>query len=80
MILLVCLILFIWAVSGLCADYDHEDERRYDYELAERRHKERLQAIERARKSNNRHKTTHRRVVKKGDVTLGEEITEEYFE
>ena len=38
MVLIICLVLFIWALDGLCADYDHEAERRNDYRRAERRH------------------------------------------
>lgn len=38
MVLIICLVLFIWTLDGLCADYDHEAERRNDYRRAERRH------------------------------------------
>ena len=45
MILIICLVLFIWGVAGLCSDYDHDVERRQDYRRAERRHKEMLEAM-----------------------------------
>ncbi|MCI6179334.1 MAG: hypothetical protein SPF11_07480 [Treponema porcinum] len=45
MVLIICLILFIWGIYGLASDYDHEAERRNDYRTAERRHREKLDAI-----------------------------------
>ncbi len=41
MILIICLVLFIWALDGLCADYDHE---------AERRHKEMMEVMKNRKK------------------------------
>jgi hypothetical protein len=45
MILMLAIIGFVWALAGLCDDYDHEAERRNDYRIAERRHREKLDAI-----------------------------------
>ena len=42
MVLIICLILFIWGIYGLASDYDHGAERRNDYRTAERRHREKL--------------------------------------
>lgn len=41
MILIICLVLFIWALDGLCVDYDHE---------AERRHKEMMEVMKNRKK------------------------------
>ena len=45
MFLLLCFILFIWGVAGLCDDYDHEAEVRNAHRDAERRHKETVNAL-----------------------------------
>ena len=45
MFLLLCLILFIWGIVGLCSDYDHEAEVRNARRDAERRHKETINAL-----------------------------------
>ena len=45
MFLLLCFILFIWGVAGLCSDYDHEAEVRNARRDAERRHKETINAL-----------------------------------
>ena len=50
MVLIICLVLFIWALDGLCADYDHEAERRNDYRRAERRHQEKLEVMKKRKK------------------------------
>ena len=50
MVLIICLVLFIWALDGLCADYDHEAERRNDYRRAERRHKEMMEVMKNRKK------------------------------
>ena len=44
MILILCLILIAWSLSGLCSDFDHKVERRNDYLNAERRHRELMKA------------------------------------
>lgn len=44
MILILCLIIIMWSLDGLCSDYDHKVERRNDYLNAERRHKELMKA------------------------------------
>ena len=47
MFLLLCFILFIWGIAGLCSDYDydHEAEVRNARRDAERRHKETVNAL-----------------------------------
>ena len=45
MILLLCLVLIIWGIAGLCSDYDHEAEVRNNYRDTERRHKETINAL-----------------------------------
>lgn len=45
MFLLLCLILIIWGIAGLCSDYDHEAEVRNARRDAERRHKETINAL-----------------------------------
>lgn len=45
MFLLLCLILFIWGIAGLCSDYDHEAEVRNARRDAERRHKETINTL-----------------------------------
>lgn len=45
MFLLLCLILFIWGIAGLCSDYDHEAEVRNARRNAEKRHKEAINAL-----------------------------------
>ena len=50
MILIICLVLFTWALDGLCADYDHEAERRNDYRRSERRHKEMMEVMKNRKK------------------------------
>ena len=45
MFLLLCLILFIWGIAGLCSDYDHEAEVRNSRRDAERRHKKTINAL-----------------------------------
>lgn len=45
MFLLLCLILFIWGIAGLCSDYDHEAEVNNARRDAERRHKETIKAL-----------------------------------
>lgn len=45
MFLLLCLMLIIWGIAGLCSDYDHEAEARNARRDAERRHKETVNAL-----------------------------------
>jgi hypothetical protein len=74
MIILICLLIIFFCLYDSASEAD-EKARRYNENLREeRRHRELLEATR--RRSNNR-KYTRRRVVKRGDVTLGEEITEE---
>lgn len=90
MILLLGIILIIYGIGGLYADHDHYIERHNDYVREERRHRERINAINEQSKQiaqwrklaekGTRRKQTRRRVIKTEDYTLGEEITEEYDE
>lgn len=75
MILLICLIVFIFSVLGSAWEADMEERRKEDYRTAERRHRELMQ-----KRNESRRKVTTRRVVHKDDVTLGEEIVEEFYE
>lgn len=73
MILIICLIVFIWSVSSLCSDYDHEREREVDYQQAERRHKELLEV---SKKSGTRKRI--RTIAKDTDGNIiAQEIVEE---
>ena len=90
MILLLGIILIIYGIGGLCSDHDHYIERHNDYIREERRHREKINAINEQSKQiaqwrklaekGTRRKQTRRRVIKTEDYTLGEEITEEYDE
>ena len=75
MIILICIIIFIFlAYDGAC-EADHIEERRKDYRDAERRHNEIVNAVK------SRKKRTVRHIARdeKGRF-VGEEITEEYSE
>lgn len=90
MLLLLGIILIIYGIGGLCADHDHYIERHNDYVREERRHRERIEAISeqtkqiqewrRLAEKGTKRRMTRRRIMKQGDITLGEEITEEYDE
>lgn len=90
MVLLICLVLIYFFIYSACADADHEAERYNDYIREERRHREKINAINEQSKQiaqwrklaekGTRRKQTRRRVIKTEDYTLGEEIMEEYFE
>ncbi len=69
MIFLICLILIIWAIDGLCANYDHEEERIRDYRRAERRHKEMLEVMK-------KQKRRTRTVAEKDGVKVAQEVME----
>lgn len=74
MLIITCLLIIFFCLYENAVEAD-EKARRYNENLRkERRHKELLEATK--KRSSNR-KYTQRRVVKKGDVTLGEEIIEE---
>ena len=75
MVLIICLILFIWGIYGLASDYDHEAERRNDYRTAERRHREKLDAIRKSSSSRGTVRRT-RTIVKdeKGRIIAEERI------
>lgn len=75
MVILICILFIIWCIDGICSDSDRKAERHNDNLRAERRHRELIEATKK-RRSNKRF--TRRRVVKNKDLTLGEEIIEEY--
>lgn len=80
MILLICLIIFICSICTLCSESDRETEREYDYNVAERRHKEVLANINTSNVASNvkKSKVTHRRILKDKDGNIiAEEIIEE---
>lgn len=74
MIILTCIIIFI--IMTVLEDNAkcHTAEREYDHEVSERRHREMMDSMK--SKPRGKRKTT-RRIVRKGDVTLGEEVMEE---
>ena len=79
MVLIICLILFIWGIYGLASDYDHEAERRNDYRTAERRHREKLDAIRKSSSSRGTFRRT-RTIVKdeKGRI-IAQEVEVEFI-
>ena len=79
MILILCLIGIVWGISGLCSDYDHEAERRNDYRIAERRHREKLEAIRNS--SSSRGTVRHTRTILRDERGrfIAQEIEEEFI-
>ena len=95
MFLMICIFLFFYFLIKLFTDDSNADEILYDYETEERRHIERLEAIDRqteqiqemiergrdnSRNCSTRKASARRRFIQQGDLILGEEIMEEYFE
>jgi len=80
MILLICLILFIWGMVGLCSDYDHEAEVRNNIRRKERRHRETIKALQ-SRKSQKARKRRTRIIARdeKGHF-LAQEVCEVDYE
>ena len=72
MVLLICLILIIWSISGLCSDYDHEDERIRDYRKSERRHKEIIEVMK------NRKRITRTMARDEHGIFVAQEIIDYY--
>ena len=70
MVLIICLILFIWGIYGFASDYDHE---------AERRHREKLDAIRKSSSSRGTVRRT-RTIVKdeKGRI-IAQEVEVEFI-
>lgn len=79
MILALCLIGIVWGIAGLCDDYDHETERRNDYRVAERRHRERLDAIRNSSSSIGTVRRTRTIVKDEYGRILAQEIDEEFI-
>lgn len=75
MILLICLILFIWGIAGLCGDYDHEAEVNNAHRAAERRHKETLKVLH----SKGTTRTTRTIVRDEKGRTIAQEVTEAFI-
>lgn len=75
MFLLLCLILFIWGIAGLCSDYDHEAEVRNACRDAERRHKETINALR------NKGTTRITRTVARDENgrIIAQEVTEDFI-
>lgn len=90
MVLLICLMMIYFLIYSACSDADHEAERYNDYIREERRHREKISAINEQSKQiaqwrklaekGTKRKQIRRRVIKTEDYTLGEEIMEEYDE
>lgn len=88
---MILTLLFIFFLYKLLESDTYEDEAMLDYDIEERRHTERLEAIDRQTKQiselmekrevkNKKKVATRRRFVRQGDIILGEEIMEEYDE
>lgn len=84
-------LLFIFFLYKLLESDTYADEVMLDYDIEERRHTERLEAIDRQTEQikesmekrevkNKKRVATRRRFVRQGDIILGEEIMEEYDE
>lgn len=95
MFLMICIFLFFYFLIKLFTDDSKANEIMYEYETEERRHIERLEAIDRqteqiqemiererdtSRNGSARKASARRRFIQQGDLILGEEIMEEYFE
>ena len=91
MFLTLLIFLSIFFLFKLFESDAYAEEAMLDYDIEERRHTERLEAIDRQteqikelmekREVKNKKKVaTRRRFVRQGDIILGEEITEEYDE
>ena len=76
MILILRLIGIVWGTAALCDDYDHEAERRNDYRIDERHHREKLEAI---RNSSSRGTIRRTRTIVKDEYgrILAQEVEEE---
>lgn len=77
MFLLLCLILFIWGIAGLCSDYDHEAEVRNARRDAERRHREALEQQKNLPRTKQGKKTTRYIARDKDGRVIGKEVIEE---
>lgn len=77
MILIICIFFIIWCIDGICEASDHAAERHNDNLRAERRHRELMHTI---RNKKSTRKYTRRRVAKSKNLTLGEEVNEEFDE
>ena len=84
-------LLFIFILYKLLESDTYADEVMLDYDIEERRHTERLEAIdkqteqikelmEKREVKNKKRVASRRRFVRQGDIILGEEIMEEYDE
>ena len=95
MFLMICIFLFFYFLIKLFTDESDANEILYDYETEERRHIERLEAIDRqteqiqemieherdiSRSGSTKKASARRRFIQQGDLILGEEIMEEYNE
>ena len=79
MVLIICLILFIWGIYGLASDYDHEAERRNDYRTAERRHREKLDAIRKSSSSRGTVRRTRTIVKDEKGRSIAQEVEVEFI-
>jgi hypothetical protein len=79
MILILSLIGIVWAITGLCDDYDHEAKRRNDYRIAERRHREKLDAIRNSSTSRGSVRRTRTIVKDEHGRILAQEVEEEFI-
>ena len=91
---MILTLLIIFLLYKLFESDTYAEEVMCDYDIAERRHEENLEAInkqtrkleelyekkELERCERKSKKVAQRRFIKQGDIILGEELMEEYFE
>lgn len=75
MILIICIILFIWACDVSAQEHDNEVRRKRDYETAERRHREKLEALH--KRPETRRKVTRTVAKDEHGRCVAQEIVEE---
>lgn len=75
MLLLLCLILIIWGIAGLCSDYDHEAEVRNAHRDAERQYKETIRTL----RSKGTTRTTRTIARDENGRIVAQEITESFI-
>lgn len=85
MFLMVCIIIFVIASLASAEADDRAKERERDLALAKKRFELKMNKLENINREleercNNKKSSSRRRFIQQGDLILGEEIMEEYFE
>ncbi len=85
MLLMICIIIFVIASLASAEADDRAKEREQDLALAKKRFELKMNKLENINREleercNNKKSSSRRRFIQQGDLILGEEITEEYFE